>query len=96
MFLDSKTTPKSQADTIAEYVKLPYISRDVFLDDSNKMEDIEKSLVKLEKIAQKRGYAVAIGHPRDNTITALQSWASSLKSKGIQSVPLSYIIDNFK
>lgn len=96
MFLDSKTTPKSQADTIAEYVKLPYISRDVFLDDSNKMEDIEKSLVKLEKIAKKRGYAVAIGHPRDNTINALQSWASSLKSKGIQSVPLSYIIDNFK
>lgn len=95
-FLDSKTTPYSKADEIVSHIKLPYASRDVFLDDSNKLEDIEESLQKLEKIAKKRGFAVAIGHPRDNTIKALENWLPTLKKSGITSVPLSYIIDNYQ
>ncbi len=94
-FLDSKTTALSKADEIVSHIKLPYASRDVFLDDSNKIEDIEASLIKLEKIAKKRGYAIAIGHPRDNTIKALENWLPTLNKKGITSVPLSYIIDNY-
>ena len=94
-FLDSKTTPLSKADEIVKHIKLPYATRDVFLDDSNKLEDIEKSLIKLEKIAKKKGFAVAIGHPRDNTIKALEKWLPSIKNKGLTSVPLSYIIDNY-
>ena len=49
----------------------------------------------MEKIAKKRGYAIAIGHPRDNTIKALENWLPTLNKKGITSVPLSYIIDNY-
>ena len=95
MFLDSKTTPKSQTDKIVEYIKLPVASRDVFIDDSNKMDEIEKSLYKAETIAKKRGYSVAIAHPRPNTIKAFNAWLPTLKSKGIKIVPISYIIDNF-
>lgn len=95
-FLDSKTTPLSKADEIVKHIKLPYATRDVFLDDSNKLEDIEKSLIKLEKIAKKKGFAVAIGHPRDNTIKALEKWLPSIKNKGLTLVPLSYIIDNYQ
>ena len=93
MFLDSKTIASSKADEIVEHIKLPYASRDVFIDDSNKIEDIKKSLISLENIAKKRGYAIAICHPRDNTIKVLQDWLPTLKEKGITSVPLSYIID---
>ena len=93
MFLDSKTIASSKADEIVEHIKLPYASRDIFIDDSNKIEDIKKSLISLENIAKKRGYAIAICHPRDNTIKVLQDWLPTLKEKGITSVPLSYIID---
>ncbi len=96
MFLDSKTSPKSQADSIIAHIKLPFASRDVFIDDSSKLEDIEKYLHKTEYIAKKRGYVIAIAHPRPNTIKAFEQWLPTLKAKGITTVPLSYIIDNFK
>ena len=95
MFLDSKTTSNSTADSIVHKTPLPYASRDVFIDDSNKPEDIQKSLTHLEYIAKKYGHAVAIAHPRDNTITALSNWLPTLKDKNLTSVPLSYIVDNF-
>ena len=96
MFLDSKTTPKSQSENIVAHIRLPYASRDLFLDDSNKIEDIEKYLQKAEWLAKKRGYVVAIAHPRPNTIKAFEQWLPTLKTKGITTVPLSYIVDNFK
>ena len=95
MFLDSKTTPNSTADSIVHKHPLPYASRDVFIDDSNAPKDIEKSLIHLENIAKKHGYAVAIAHPRENTINALSKWLPTLKDKNLTSVPLSYIVDNF-
>lgn len=96
MFLDSKTTPKSQADNIVRHIRLPFASRDIFVDDSNKIEDIERYLQKTELIAKKRGYVVAIAHPRPNTISVFEKWLPTLKAKGITTVPLSYIVDNFK
>jgi polysaccharide deacetylase 2 family uncharacterized protein YibQ len=91
-FVDSKTTPKSGTKKIAGYLSVPYGERDVFLDDSNAAEDISRSLAKLELLARRRGYAVAIGHPRDATIEALSEWLSGLKEKGVTLVPVSYIM----
>ena len=95
MFLDSKTTQKTQSDKIIEHIRLPFAVRDLFVDDSNNLEDIEKYLQKAEKIAKKRGYVIIIAHPRVNTIKALEDWLPTLKSKGITTVPLSYVVDNF-
>ncbi|MGN0929018.1 MAG: divergent polysaccharide deacetylase family protein [Alphaproteobacteria bacterium] len=94
-FIDSKTTSLSKADNIAKEVKIPYATRDIFLDDSNRPQDIKKSLTQLENIAKKRGFAVAIGHPRPNTIKMLKEWLPSLADKGIELVPISYIIKNY-
>ena len=93
-FIDSRTTPLSKANEIADFLKLPYVARDVFLDDSNNLEDIQKSLIKLENIAKKRGYAIAIVHPRKNTIKALKNWLPILEQNGLELVPISYIIKN--
>ncbi len=95
-FIDSKTNSESKGDEIASFLKLPYVARDVFLDDSNKEEDIIKSLIKLETIAKKRGYAVAIGHPRKNTIKILKQWFDTISQRGIEIVPISYIIKNYR
>ena len=94
MFFDSKTSKASKGDLISKSIILPYVSRDVFLDDSNELVDINKNLKLLEKIALKYGSAVAIGHPRENTINALNNWIQSIENRGFILVPLSTIVDD--
>jgi hypothetical protein len=92
LFLDSLTDSKSVADEVALKYKIPFIRRDVFLDDSGEKKDIDLQIKRLEEMARKTGYAVAIGHPRDATIEALKEWAETLDKKDISIVPISYII----
>ena len=92
-FLDSKTTPKSQAEETAEKYNVPYIHRHVFLDNNNDFNYIMKQLELTERIALKNGYAVAICHPKSQTSKALKEWLGSLKDKKIELVPLSVLVD---
>lgn len=94
-FIDSKTTSQSKADKLAKEAGILYATRNIFIDDSNKEEDIMKSLIQLERSATKRGYAVAIAHPRSNTIKVMGSWLKTLSENGFELVPISYIIKNY-
>ncbi|MDR3126659.1 MAG: divergent polysaccharide deacetylase family protein [Rickettsiales bacterium] len=91
-FVDSKTTPKSRHRLVAERHGVPFAERDVFIDDSSAPGEIRARLDDIERIARKRGFVVAIGHPRDNTISALSEWARGLKEKGMTIVPVSNIL----
>lgn len=95
-FLDSKTTSKSVAKKYAQQYGVPYISRDVFLDNKNDYTYIMKQLNKTEKIAQMRGYAVAICHPRSQTYNALKDWVKNLDEKQIELVHLSTLIKDLQ
>jgi polysaccharide deacetylase 2 family uncharacterized protein YibQ len=88
-FVDSKTTATSLG-AIARHLKLPFLERDVFLGDSGEPGDIRARLADLERIAKKRGWAVAIGHPREATIRALAEWIAD--DHGIAIVPVSHIM----
>jgi polysaccharide deacetylase 2 family uncharacterized protein YibQ len=46
----------------------------------------------VEKVARRNGYAVAIGHPHDNTLNALAEWLPSLRDKGLVLVPITTIV----
>lgn len=92
MFLDSRTSTKSVAASTAKLYEVPYAIRNVFLDHEPKLEVIQKQLQHLERAAQRNGYAVAIGHPRDSTIEALAQWLPVVAEKGFVLVPLSAII----
>ena len=92
-FLDSKTTPKSQAEETAEKYNVPYVHRHVFLDNNNDFNYIMGQLKLTERIALKNGYAVAICHPKSQTSKALKEWVNSLKDKKIELVPLSVLVD---
>ncbi len=91
-FLDSKTTPLSKAETVALNEGVPYVARNIFLDNENKYEYILKQLEKTEKTALKNGYAIAIGHPKTETIKALRDWAQTLQSKDIELAYLSEVV----
>jgi polysaccharide deacetylase 2 family uncharacterized protein YibQ len=82
-FLDSRTTTASVAYKTARDEGVKAATRDVFLDDSNDPEDIEKQFQRMVDIAKKRGQAVAIGHPRPATLKVLREGCRGLKHRGL-------------
>lgn len=91
-FVDSKTNPKSVAAGEAQMAGIPFAERDVFLDHVETLEFARDALAKTELLALKRGYAIAIGHPKDNTIAALKEWLPTLAAKGIELVPVKALL----
>jgi uncharacterized protein len=91
-FLDSRTIGNSVAGKIAAELNIPSVTRDIFLDNVESVTTILAQLRQTEAVAQKRGYAVAIGHPHNATIAALKIWLPEARKKGFKLVPLSEII----
>ncbi|WP_044559787.1 divergent polysaccharide deacetylase family protein, partial [Azospirillum sp. B4] len=92
MFLDSRTTPATKGPELATRYHLPLVSRDVFLDDDQSPRAVQAMLAKVEEVARHHGTAVAIGHPHDVTLTALERWLPTLAAKGFTLVPLTSVI----
>ncbi|EJY9060189.1 divergent polysaccharide deacetylase family protein [Campylobacter jejuni] len=88
-FVDSKTIGNSKANKIAKELSMPYIQRDVFLDNEDDVNYVKKQLESAVKLAQKKGFVIAIGHPRKNTFKALEQSKNLLK--GVDLVYLSEI-----
>lgn len=61
-YVDSVTTGKSVAYDTAIELGVPAVKRDVFLDSTQSKEKIKDNLRKAIKIANEKGYSVAIGH----------------------------------
>jgi uncharacterized protein len=78
-FIDSKTTPESKVKVIANEFNTRYISRDVFLDNVANVEYIKIQLKKAVARAKQKGMAIAICHPRRDTIKALSESSEILK-----------------
>lgn len=71
-FLDSITAPESVGYKLAKKHGVRSIRRDVFLDNSEDPEKIMVQWDRLLKIAKKRGYAVALAHPKKGTLKFLK------------------------
>jgi len=92
LFLDSRTTGRSVGVKLAREMGVPVAERNIFLDNVNESAAISARLRELEQLARRRGYAVAIGHPRDATLDALEGWLQNLEDRGLALVPLSAIV----
>jgi polysaccharide deacetylase 2 family uncharacterized protein YibQ len=92
IWFDSRTSPDSVGEHLAERLSVPTAARDVFLDTEDDVTVIEAELVRLERIALKKGSAIAIGHPRDPTLAALARWQVDARARGFRLVPLSAVI----
>ncbi|MCW8915793.1 MAG: divergent polysaccharide deacetylase family protein [Magnetovibrio sp.] len=91
-FLDSRTSSRTVGRRIAREVGLPVLERNVFLDNENIPEKVLAQLYETERIAQKYGHAIAIGHPRDATIKVLKTWIEDARSRGFSIVPISTLM----
>ena len=72
IFVDSKTIAQTAVAKAAKKHNQPYISRDIFLDDNPSAAAVRRELVTAVNLAKKRGYAIAIGHPKKNTIAVIK------------------------
>ncbi len=91
-FLDSLTTPKSVIPQAARAAGLPWARRKVFLDNVDTLAAVEAEAERALKAALKDGSCIAIGHPRANTLAALEKLAPRLKALGVELVPASALV----
>jgi hypothetical protein len=91
-FLDSRTIASTVASQVASQAGVPHIDRDVFIDNDESVEAVLRQLEETERVAQRKGFALAIGHPHPTTIAALQQWLPTLLAKGFVLVPASALV----
>ncbi|MEE8171708.1 MAG: divergent polysaccharide deacetylase family protein [Alphaproteobacteria bacterium] len=91
LYLDSVTIGSTIGARLAEASRMPYASRDVFLDSLAEQSFIESQLRIVEKVARQSGHAVAIGHPYDETLEVLKRWLPDARKRGFEFVPISTI-----
>jgi polysaccharide deacetylase 2 family uncharacterized protein YibQ len=91
-FVDSRTTRRSVALSAARQSDVSSFYRSVFLDDQRSVPYTLGQLHILCRIAEKRGSALAIGHPYSTTIEALAQFLPRLGRQGIQLVPASRLV----
>lgn len=91
-FFDSLVTDKSVCCAASAEAQVPYAKRDIFLDNENSPEYIEKQMLSLRKAAFKNGSVIAVCHDRKNTITVLSKMMPELAEEGIRFVYLSDMV----
>ena len=95
LFLDSRTSEHTVGAKLAKQAGVPSAERNIFIDHVNKINDVNTRLAEVEKLARRNGFAVAIGHPREITIDALEIWLADVQSRGFRLVPISTIVNKF-
>jgi polysaccharide deacetylase 2 family uncharacterized protein YibQ len=89
LFVDSRTIAGSVAGPLADRLGIPGAARDVFIDHEGSEEAVRARLADIERIARRQGQAVAIGHPHDLTLDALERWLPTLAARGFALAPVS-------
>lgn len=91
IFLDSQTSSRTKGHLLAKREGVHALMRDVFIDHNKDTMSIKRNLHYADKIARKKGYAVAIGHPYSETIKALKEWSQERK-KDVTIIPASMLV----
>ena len=95
-FVDSRTSPMSVGDGLAAQLGIPHAARDVFLDNNPTADAIQHMLAGAERLARKRGYALAIGHPYPATLAVLRQWIPKAEARGLRIVRAMDLIDKLQ
>jgi len=93
-FIDSCTSPASKAYQVARELKIPSRKRDIFLDDNASPDAVRSQVSRLIRMARIEGTALAIGHPREATLKALQGAAEQFREQGIEVVRVKDLVSS--
>jgi polysaccharide deacetylase 2 family uncharacterized protein YibQ len=90
-FLDSRTSAQSVGTPLARQYGLPHAQRHVFLDHDPTLKNVQAQLIKTVEHSRRNGRAIAIGHPKTNTIKAIKDFLLN-SPIDYELVPLSYLL----
>ncbi|MCC6715070.1 MAG: divergent polysaccharide deacetylase family protein [Gammaproteobacteria bacterium] len=88
IYVDSRTTSRTVAGIAARAERLPFLSRDVFLDNEHGKDYARRQFYELVRRARRDGHALAIGHPREDTLRVLEGALPHLELQGVRLVRL--------
>jgi polysaccharide deacetylase 2 family uncharacterized protein YibQ len=91
-FVDSRTTHKTVAYELAVRMGIPAAERSVFLDNENDLSAVKEKIRELIATAKREGKALAICHPRSETIRALKVMEPTLTSGKVKVVTVKELI----
>lgn len=91
-FVDSYTTSKSVAGRVAKEHEIPTLTRNIFLDNVQEHDAIDREFKTLIARARSKGVAVGIGHPYQATIDYLEVALPILEQEGIDLIFASQMI----
>ena len=92
IYLDSLTVPGAVGAPLADRLGVPFAVRDVFIDNDQDRAAIRRQLRQLERVAERRGAAIGIGHPHDATLEELAVWLPEVQKRGFTLVPVSALV----
>lgn len=95
-FVDSATSPRSQAYRLARAYGLPATRRKVFLDNDPSPAAVRSEFERLLAIARRDGGALAIGHPHAATIAVLRERLPQLKAAGFELIAPAELIQRME
>lgn len=87
-FIDSLTSGNSIIYKVSYNKNVKCKKRDIFLDNIDDKKYIKEQLKKLVFLASKNGYAIGIGHDRENTAAVLEEMYPEIRKMGMEFVLL--------
>jgi hypothetical protein len=93
MFVDARTTPRSEAAHLATEISLPRAINDRMIDEQASRAAIDAMLTDIERVATQTGNAVAMGQPYPVTLERLAAWLPTLEGKGIALAPITAMVN---
>jgi len=93
-FVDSRTIGKTAVKGVVGRYRMRYAYRDIFLDNIDSIAEVRIKLKEAVQIAKKKGYAIAIGHPKNATFGALANSSDILDE--VEVVYLDEIYEYYK
>lgn len=91
-FIDSRTSPETIALKMAQQMGVPSARRDIFLDNDKTPSAIDARTDELLDLAEKKGWALGIGHANAETAEALERMAQKASERNIQWISLESLI----
>jgi polysaccharide deacetylase 2 family uncharacterized protein YibQ len=91
-FLDSVVSSDSVGLDLAHKMRVPFLKRDIFLDNQDDPEYIRGQVYKLKIRAKIYGQAVGVGHDRRTTLEVLREMMPKLAKEGYKFVFISEMV----
>ena len=94
-FVDSYTSSRSVASSVAQQIHIPFRRRDIFLDNSQSENAIRAQIRQVMRLAKIQGTALAIGHPHESTLRVLSQEAAGFEREKIAVVTVGELMPGF-